>query len=152
MTAIGLIFGNPAYWDEDQTIWRWESNDEPAYRWGGKPLPCPQCGDLPTPEGHDPCLGHIPGVRHACCGHGLENGVIVWQATGGDRLRQARQERGLSLRDVAPQVGISISYLSALERDRKPDPSLSVARQIARFYEQPLDDLFPDGDAATEGE
>ena len=36
------------------------------------PRPCPKCGNLPTPEGHDPCLGHLPGVRAACCGHGVE--------------------------------------------------------------------------------
>jgi hypothetical protein len=45
---------------------------------------CPKCNRPPTPEGHDACLGHIPGVRAACCGHGtgpsyiwFENGTII---------------------------------------------------------------------------
>lgn len=33
--------------------------------------PCPRCGQPPTPEGHDACLGTIPGVSAACCGHGV---------------------------------------------------------------------------------
>lgn len=41
--------------------------------------PCPKCGKLPTPEGYDACLGHIPGAIAACCGHGIEDGIIVWE-------------------------------------------------------------------------
>lgn len=33
--------------------------------------PCKRCGRPPTPEGHDACLGHLPGVEWACCGHGV---------------------------------------------------------------------------------
>lgn len=47
--------------------------------------PCPLCGGDPKQFGdHDPCLGHLPGVRNACCGHGVdtpyiqfENGVLI---------------------------------------------------------------------------
>lgn len=42
--------------------------------------PCPQCHKLPTPEGHDACLGTIEGVYAACCGHGVETGYIAWEA------------------------------------------------------------------------
>ncbi len=31
--------------------------------------PCKKCGELPTAEDHDPCLGTLPGVMNACCGH-----------------------------------------------------------------------------------
>ncbi len=34
--------------------------------------PCKRCGKEPTPEGHDACLGELPGVKFACCGHGKE--------------------------------------------------------------------------------
>lgn len=36
--------------------------------------PCKCCGKMPTPEGYDACLGEIPGVISACCGHGIEGG------------------------------------------------------------------------------
>lgn len=33
--------------------------------------PCKRCGQLPTKEGYDACLGYIPGAVWACCGHGV---------------------------------------------------------------------------------
>lgn len=38
--------------------------------------PCPRCGEMPTPEGHDACLGTLPNVKSACCGHGVEKPYI----------------------------------------------------------------------------
>lgn len=46
---------------------------------------CGSCGCDNTTEGHDACLGTLPGVMNACCGHGdrdqsyiqFENGDIV---------------------------------------------------------------------------
>ena len=32
--------------------------------------PCGYCDAADTPEGYDGCLGYLPGVRNACCGHG----------------------------------------------------------------------------------
>ncbi len=39
--------------------------------------PCPRCARFPTSEGYDACLGHIPGVKAACCGHGVWGGGTV---------------------------------------------------------------------------
>jgi hypothetical protein len=33
-------------------------------------LPCVACGQPPTVEGYDACIGMIPDARAACCGHG----------------------------------------------------------------------------------
>ena len=33
--------------------------------------PCIRCGEMPTEEGYDACLGFVPGVKTACCGHGV---------------------------------------------------------------------------------
>ena len=46
---------------------------------------CKHCNLLPTKEGHDACLGNLPGVEYACCGHGdreksyikFTNGMII---------------------------------------------------------------------------
>lgn len=35
----------------------------------GNPRDCTECGQSRT-EGPDPCLGYLPGLSHACCGHG----------------------------------------------------------------------------------
>lgn len=35
---------------------------------------CINCNKLPTPEGHDGCLGILPlPVMNACCGHGNDD-------------------------------------------------------------------------------
>ena len=39
--------------------------------------PCGHCGMCNTPEGHDGCLGVLPGVTNACCGHGSDNKSYV---------------------------------------------------------------------------
>jgi hypothetical protein len=31
---------------------------------------CPECGLARGADGYDPCLGELPGVNFACCGHG----------------------------------------------------------------------------------
>ena len=39
--------------------------------------PCGICGEFPTKEGHDDCLGTLPGVMNACCGHGNNKDAYV---------------------------------------------------------------------------
>jgi len=39
---------------------------------------CPKCKEYPTIEGYDFCLQKLPGVRAACCGHGVEEGMVVF--------------------------------------------------------------------------
>ncbi len=56
----------------------YSDTSEPVPRGAGK-RPCPRCGELPTPEGHDPCIANLPGVRAACCGHGVEPGYVMFE-------------------------------------------------------------------------
>lgn len=37
---------------------------------------CTRCKRMPV-DGHDACLGELPGVTSACCGHGKEPGFII---------------------------------------------------------------------------
>lgn len=56
-------------------------NNKWVYLDNGKSIddkrPCKKCGCYPTDEGYDACLGHIPGVKSACCGHGIESEKIL---------------------------------------------------------------------------
>jgi hypothetical protein len=38
---------------------------------------CGHCGLDSTPDGHDGCLGTLPGVANACCGHGDPDAAYV---------------------------------------------------------------------------
>ncbi len=58
----------------------------------------------------------------------------------GQRLRQVREQRGLTLTDVAAQTGISKSTLSRLENGQRR-PSLELLLPLAQLYRVPLDDL-----------
>jgi len=43
---------------------------------------CGHCGLPNTPDGCDACLGTLPGVRNACCGHGNIAAAYVQLWTG----------------------------------------------------------------------
>src|SRR5207249_7556128 len=59
----------------------------------------------------------------------------------GIRLRQLRTRRGLSLAQVSKAVGISLGFLSALERSHM-SASVSTLRKLARFYKTNILDFF----------
>lgn len=52
------------------------------------------------------------------------------QAAIGEQLRELRQVKGLTLREVAEQAGISVSYLSQLERNQSRLP-IGVLKKIS---------------------
>lgn len=53
--------------------------------------------------------------------------------TIGQKLLTLRKARGETLRDVSSFTGLSVSYLSDLERDRT-EPSLKTLKALALFY------------------
>lgn len=53
-------------------------------------------------------------------------------ATFGQRLRARRRELGLSLRELAPQVGIYFTTLSKIETDRLLPPDATTIARLAR--------------------
>ena len=59
----------------------------------------------------------------------------------GVRLRLVRTSRGLSLAQVAEAVGISVGFLSAIERSSM-NASVSTLRNLAKFYKLNILDLF----------
>ena len=39
--------------------------------------PCGKCNQPRTTEGHDACLGTLPGLMNACCGHGKKKNAYI---------------------------------------------------------------------------
>lgn len=58
-----------------------------------------------------------------------------------ERLRELRNERSLRLKDIAEQAGISVPYLSDLERGRT-NPSLETLQTLAGAYGITVHDLL----------
>lgn len=48
---------------------------------------CGHCHKTSTPEGHDGCIGKIPGVKNACCGHGEVQEAYIQFDWNGHTLR-----------------------------------------------------------------
>jgi len=61
--------------------------------------------------------------------------------SSGQRFRRLRQKRGLSLAQVAHATGVSVGFLSALERGQMRS-SVATLRRIARYYKTNLVSLF----------
>ncbi len=59
----------------------------------------------------------------------------------GSHLRKLRSRRKLSLAQVARAVGVSVGFLSALERSRMSG-SVGTLRKLARFYKTNILDFF----------
>jgi len=72
-------------------------------------------------------------------------GVVTSPAEGtlvpGQRFRRLRAKRGLSLAQVAKATGVSVGFLSALERGQMRS-SVATLRRIARFYRTNILSLF----------
>jgi transcriptional regulator with XRE-family HTH domain len=56
----------------------------------------------------------------------------------GDRLRELRNQAGLSLRDVERMHGINSGYLSQLERNEIARPTPAVLQKVAAAYDEPV--------------
>jgi DNA-binding transcriptional MerR regulator/quercetin dioxygenase-like cupin family protein len=97
-------------------------------------------------------LRRARGLNPAAIVHVLKRqGVVSAPANApqvpGQRFRRLRTRRGLSLAQVAQATGVSVGFLSALERGQMRS-SVSTLRRIARFYKTNIISLFEsNGDA-----
>jgi hypothetical protein len=62
----------------------------------GEPFKCPSCREVVEPDEADPCLGSLPGVQLACCGHGGGDGYLIF-------------ENGVSLIFQGPLVMVNVN-------------------------------------------
>lgn len=61
-----------------------------------EPFKCPSCRIVVEPGEPDPCLGSLPGVQLACCGHGSGDGYLIF-------------ENGVSLIFQGPLVRVNVN-------------------------------------------
>ncbi|MDR3598713.1 helix-turn-helix transcriptional regulator [Clostridium sp.] len=52
----------------------------------------------------------------------------------GKNLHQLRTNRGLSLKDVEHELGLSASYIHRLESGNRSNPSIGVLKMLSDFY------------------
>lgn len=61
-------------------IWFYKDTGEATA--GNRRDSCGHCSLTSTPEGHDGCLGKLPRVKNACCGHGVVSDAYVQFGNG----------------------------------------------------------------------
>jgi len=84
--------GHEIIWVNDK--WLYVDTNEPTIGYGGKIRPCGACGKSfqgSNKGDPDPCLGTLPGVKNACCGHGIQSESYV-QFENGVTLRGFKQD------------------------------------------------------------
>ena len=52
----------------------------------------------------------------------------------GASLRQLREDRGIRLKDMAEELGVSATYLSALEHGRRSKPNWSFIQRVIHYF------------------
>ncbi len=90
---------------------------------------------------------NAPAIVHLLKNQGLLRSARPSGASAiGPRLRSLRLKRNLSLGAVAAATGVSVGFLSALEREQM-SASVSTLRKLARFYNISILSLFNPSEA-----
>lgn len=60
----------------------------------------------------------------------------------GENIKKIREIKGLGLNELSRISGVNASYISALERDEKKNPSVSILEKIANALEVSIDEIM----------
>ncbi|MCX7720256.1 MAG: helix-turn-helix domain-containing protein [Dictyoglomus thermophilum] len=66
----------------------------------------------------------------------------------GKRIRETRKKRNMKLEDLAEKTGLSLSYISLIERGLK-NPSLKALERIAKAFNLPTSYFFSEDNDET---
>lgn len=59
-----------------------------------------------------------------------------------NRMREIRKEKGITLTEIANKTGISIGYLSHLEKGTRKNPSIEMMDKISKYLDKSVSDVF----------
>ena len=80
-------------------------------------------------------------IVHVLKRQGVVSAAAESVASPGSRFRRLRQRRNLSLAQVARSTGVSVGFLSALERSQM-SASVGTLRKLARYYKSNILDFY----------
>lgn len=60
----------------------------------------------------------------------------------GDNIKAIRLKRNYGINELSRLSGVNASYISALERDEKKNPSIIILEKLAKALEVPLSELM----------
>ena len=59
-----------------------------------------------------------------------------------NRMKQIRNQKGITLTELSKKTGISIGYLSHLEGGTRKNPSIEIMDKIAKVLDKSVSDVF----------
>lgn len=59
-----------------------------------------------------------------------------------NRMKEIRKEKGITLTEIANETGISIGYLSHLEKGTRKNPSIEIMDKISKYLDKSVSDVF----------
>lgn len=59
-----------------------------------------------------------------------------------NKIREYRKEKGLTLKELSAELGISTGYLCHLERGTRQNPSFELMKKIAIELGRTIDEIF----------
>lgn len=72
MSSTDYLRGHPIFLKDGE--WFYVDSNTPTV---GNERDCGYCGRANSKEGHDGCLGTLPHITNACCGHGAVDEAYV---------------------------------------------------------------------------
>ncbi len=79
-------------------------------------------------EGHDPCLGEMPGITDACCGHGITKPYFVRRkGLDSDRLIRVARRLGRAAQIVQNEDGTVVYEVETAMLDELLDAIATVS-------------------------
>jgi XRE family transcriptional regulator, master regulator for biofilm formation len=62
----------------------------------------------------------------------------------GERVKKYRQEKRMSMTELAEKAGVAKSYLSSIERNLQQNPSIQFLEKVSAALKIPIDALLHD--------
>ncbi|RCW74739.1 helix-turn-helix domain-containing protein [Saliterribacillus persicus] len=60
----------------------------------------------------------------------------------GDKIKKLRQEKRMSLSELAEQAGVAKSYLSSIERNLQSNPSIQFIEKVGKVLDASVNELL----------
>jgi len=70
----------------------------------------------------------------------------------GEKIKQIRKEKRISLSELAEKAGVAKSYLSSIERNLQTNPSIQFIGKISQVLEVSVKDLIIENNSIDETE
>ena len=111
----------------------------PCRACGKEFTPCEVCGandEDRDQRHHDPCLGHIPGIESACCGHGYidEDGRPSLSYLSFTSMGALTEDDRATIKAALNTLGEAIERVKGERNDRKGEAALTnVSRPQSTF-------------------